>query len=89
MSPVGTWKKVQEFSADHHSPTYIISSVTLKNAGVDLDCCIICIDCSAVAPTHIIAASVALECAVMNLHIGTIESSNSAPLEVACPPPGN
>jgi hypothetical protein len=35
--------------------------------------------------TH--AGSVALECAVMDLHIETTVKSKSAPLEVACPPP--
>jgi hypothetical protein len=32
--------------------------------------------------------SVALEYAVVDLHIGTRLSSNSSTLEVACPPPG-
>jgi hypothetical protein len=32
--------------------------------------------------------SVAMEDAVMDLHVGTILSKNSSALEVACPPPG-
>jgi hypothetical protein len=34
------------------------------------------------------ATSVALKCAVMDLHIGTITGKNSSALEVACGPPG-
>jgi hypothetical protein len=38
--------------------------------------------------THVAAGSVALKCAVMDLHTGTTASINSPPLEVACPPQG-
>jgi hypothetical protein len=38
--------------------------------------------------THVAAGSVALKCAIMDLHIGTITGTNSSPLEVACPPQG-
>jgi hypothetical protein len=41
-------ENVQESSAGHHSPTYIVASdVALESAGVDLDICITGKDCSA------------------------------------------
>jgi hypothetical protein len=39
--------------------------------------------------THKAFHSVALECAVVDIHIGSTVISNSSPLEVACPPPGH
>jgi hypothetical protein len=35
------------------------------------------------------ASFVAFECAAIDLHNGTILSSNSSALKVACPPPGH
>jgi hypothetical protein len=46
MSPAGTERKFQENYVDHHSFTYRISNVALKNAGVDLDICTLGIDCA-------------------------------------------
>jgi hypothetical protein len=40
-------KKVQESSADDHSPTYPASDVALESAGVDLDICTCSINSSA------------------------------------------
>jgi hypothetical protein len=37
ISPAGTLRKVQEFSADHHSSTYIESAVALEGAVMDLN----------------------------------------------------
>jgi hypothetical protein len=39
-------KEVQESPADHHSPTYPASAVTLEGAGVDLDICAVGEKCS-------------------------------------------
>jgi hypothetical protein len=90
-------------------PTYPISGVALKNASVDLDICMLGIDCSALSvvacPPPGIGAKenqegprksfvitymegiVALEGAVVDLHIGK-HSIDSSTLEVACGPPG-
>ena len=38
--------------------------------------------------TYVICGSIALECAVMDLYIGTIRSIDSSALKVACSPPG-
>jgi hypothetical protein len=54
-------KKVQESSADYHSPAYRASAVALESAGVNLDICINGVNCSAlevVCPTPEIGAKV-------------------------------
>ena len=38
--------------------------------------------------TTYVGGSIALECGIMNLHIGTRVGINGSTLEVACPPPG-
>jgi hypothetical protein len=44
VARAGTWKKVQEICAAHHSSTYRISAVCLEGAGEDLDICIVSIN---------------------------------------------
>jgi hypothetical protein len=73
----------QECSADHHSFTYIVSSVGVESTGVDLEVCTSRINCSAL---HI--SSVALESSGEDPDV-TFTSSNCTALEKFHVRPGN